>query len=259
MVWRSRDITTVYHKKYAHGYCFAVLCCGYTLTDFPISIRLTSLALWQSNDCPSASKATLMNMDKYFMLIHYERLHNHNKAKHNKTVCKFLGIYCIMVTQRASTANRDYPMVVSIVFRAWMIKCTHMTRLDVIVHPCSNDLANPPLMLTHWGRVTHICVSKLAIIGSDNGLSPGRCQAIIWTNAGILLIEPLGTNFNEILIGIQIFSFKIMRLKMSSAKWRPFCLGLNVLMHGWVIASHSLHWYNYVPISWYIRKCFSIL
>ena len=77
-----------------HCFCFAVLCCGYTLTDFPISIRLTSLSLWQSNDCPSASKATLMNMDKYFMWIHYERLHNHNKAKHNKTVCIFLGIYC---------------------------------------------------------------------------------------------------------------------------------------------------------------------
>ena len=76
-------------------FCFAVLCCGYTLTDFPISIKLTSLALWQSNDCHSASKATLMNMDKYFMWIHYERLHNHNKAKHNKTVCIFLGIYCI--------------------------------------------------------------------------------------------------------------------------------------------------------------------
>ena len=86
---------TVHPKKYAHGFCFAVLCCGYTLTDFPISIRLTSLALWQSNDCPSASKATLMNMDKYFMWIHYERLHNHNKAKHNKTVCIFLGIYCM--------------------------------------------------------------------------------------------------------------------------------------------------------------------
>ena len=85
---------TVYPKKYAHGFCFAVLCCGYTLTDIPISIRLTSLALWQSNDCPSASKATLMNMDKYFMWIYYERLHNHNKAKHNKTVCIFLGIYC---------------------------------------------------------------------------------------------------------------------------------------------------------------------
>ena len=89
--------TTVYPKKYAHGFCFAVLCCGYTLTDFPISIKLTSLALWQSNDCPSASKATLMNMDKYVMWIHYERLHNHKKAKHNKTVCIFLGLHCIRV------------------------------------------------------------------------------------------------------------------------------------------------------------------
>ena len=87
-------ISTIYPKKYAHGFCFAVLCCGYTLTDFPISSRLTSLALWQSNDCPSASKATLMNMDKYFMWIHYELLHNHKKAKHNKTVRIFLGIYC---------------------------------------------------------------------------------------------------------------------------------------------------------------------
>ena len=45
--------------------------------------------------------------------------------------------------------------------------------------------------LTHWGRVTHICVSKLTIIGSDNGLSPGLLQAIIWTNAEILFIGPL--------------------------------------------------------------------
>ena len=94
--WNHR---TVYPKKYAHGFCFAVFCCGYTLTDFPISIRLTSLALWQSSDCPSASKATLMNTDKYFIWIHYERLHNHNKAKHNKTVCIFLGIYCILIWQ----------------------------------------------------------------------------------------------------------------------------------------------------------------
>ena len=84
-------------------------------------------------------------------------------------------------------------------------------------------------MLTHWGRVTHICVSKLTIIGSDNGLSPGRRQTIIWTNDGILLIRPLGTNFSEILIAIYTFSFEKMHLKMSSGKWRPSCLGLNVL------------------------------
>ena len=87
----------------------------------------------------------------------------------------------------------------------------------------------PSLCLTHWGRVRHVCVSKLAIIGSDYGLSPDRRQAIIWTNAGLLLIGPLGTNFSKISIEILTFSFKKMHLKLSSAKRRPFCLGLNVL------------------------------
>ena len=114
-----------YPKKYAHGFCFAVLCCGYTLTDFPISIRLTSLALWQSNDCPSASKATLMNMDKYFMWIHYERLHNHNKAKHNKTVCIFLGIYCRYRKWTVKQLNVCH-MVVHTVF-SWPLRKTHNT------------------------------------------------------------------------------------------------------------------------------------
>ena len=85
------------------------------------------------------------------------------------------------------------------------------------------------LLLTHWGRVTHICVSNLTIIGSDNGLSPGRRQATIWTNAGILFIGPLGTNFSEIVIEILTFSFKKMLWKVSSGIWRPFYLGLNVL------------------------------
>ena len=84
-------------------------------------------------------------------------------------------------------------------------------------------------MLTHWGLVTHICIGNLTIIGSDNGLSPGRRQAITWTNVGILLIGPLGTNFSEMLVEIQTFSFKKIHLKMLSGKWRPFCLGLNEL------------------------------
>ena len=76
--------------------------------------------------------------------------------------------------------------------------------------------------LTHWGRVTHICVVNLTTIGSDNHLSPGRRQAIIWTNDGISLIGTLGTNFSEILIGIQTLSFKKIHLTMLSAKWHPF-------------------------------------
>ena len=85
------------------------------------------------------------------------------------------------------------------------------------------------VLLTHWGRVMHICVGKLTIIGSDNGLSHRRRHAIIWTIAGILLIRPLGKQISEILIEIYAFSFKKMHLKMSSGKWRPLCLGLNVL------------------------------
>ena len=67
------------------------------------------------------------------------------------------------------------------------------------------------------------------IISSDNCLLPGRHQAIIWTNDGLLSIGPLATNFSEISIEILTFSCKKMRLKVSSAKWRSFWLGLNVL------------------------------
>ena len=71
--------------------------------------------------------------------------------------------------------------------------------------------------LIHWGRVAHLCVENLTIIGSDDGSLPGRHQAIIWTSDGILLIRPLGTNFSEILIEILIFLFTKMRLKMPTA------------------------------------------
>ena len=95
--------------------------------------------------------------------------------------------------------------------------------------------------VTHRDQVTHRCVSKLITIGSDNGLSPGRRQAIICTNKGILLIGPLGTNFSEILIEIHTFSFQKIHLKMSSGKWWPFCLGLNVLSR-WQHNFHSKFW-----------------
>ena len=107
---------------------------------------------------------------------------------------------------------------------------------EVNFSPCNDDPVQRCIYvalvvdeLTYWGRVTQIYVSKLTIIGSDNGLSPGRRQAIIWTNAGLWVIGTLGTNFSEIFIKIHTFSFMKMHLKMSSGKWRPFCLGLNCL------------------------------
>ena len=91
--------------------------------------------------------------------------------------------------------------------------------------------------------MTHIGVGKLTIIGSDNGLSPGRRQAIIWTNARILLIGPLGTNFNGIFIGMQTFSFRKMHLKISSAKWHSYCRGLNVLRSRlWMTGKVEVTW-----------------
>ena len=80
-------------------------------------------------------------------------------------------------------------------------------------------------------------------------LSPDRRQAIIRTNAGILLIEPLWTNFSEISIEIHTFSFKEMHLKMSSGKWRPFCLGPNVLTH-WTYCSLTLSHRYVLTLQW---------
>ena len=106
-------------------------------------------------------------------------------------------------------------------FRTCINNYIHIKGWDVIPYPCHNFNGS---CLTHWGRMMHICISKLTIIGSDNGLSPDQCQAIIWTNAGILLIQTLGTNFSEILSAIHTFSFKKMHLKMAAILSRPQCV-----------------------------------
>ena len=75
-------------------------------------------------------------------------------------------------------------------------------------------------------RIDVVCILS---IGSSNVLSPCRRQFIIWTNGEILFMRPSGTEFSEISIKIQTFSLKKMYLKMSSGKYRPFCLVPNVL------------------------------
>ena len=139
-------------------------------------------------------------------------------------------------------------------------KCCNMSlRLFVIV----TWMVNQPC-LTQWGWVTHICISTLNIIGSDNGLSLGQHQDIIWTNTGILLIWTLETHLSENLIAIHAFSFKKMPLKKLSGKWQPICPGLSVLMPWlgtkqatncclkyWYVKSAMRLWstirYNYMP------------
>ena len=102
--------------------------------------------------------------------------------------------------------------------------------------------------LAHWGRMTHICVGNLATIGSENGLYPGRRQAIIYTNAKILLIGPLWTHFREILIKIRTISFKESFLsvvcEMAVILSRPQCVnvrGTKPLLNE-SISGFLMHW-----------------
>ena len=114
----------------------------------------------------------------------------------------------------------------------------------------------------------YICISKLTIISSDNGLLPHKCQTIIWTNDEILLVGPLGTNLSEILIEIQTFPFKKMHLKMSSENWQPNCLDLNVLIeHCFVVETFYVSdeilckWWNNPYPTWlpHLHHCNSMI
>ena len=108
--------------------------------------------------------------------------------------------------------------------------------------------------LTHWARVTHKCVCKLTSIGSDNGLSPDRHQAIIWTNAGVLLVGPLGTNCSAILIAIHTFSFIQENAfendvwKMASILSPPQCVKNNLALNRWQVITGT----NYESALWHI-------
>ena len=114
------------------------------------------------------------------------------------------------------------------------------------------QISRTAIKRTRWFRITplplilHIYASvNRASIGSDYGLSPMRRQAIIWNNTGLLSVEPLATNFSEILIKMQNFSSTKMHLKMSSAKWRPFCPGGDEI-NGGLIFSYRL---RFVPFT----------
>ena len=116
-------------------------------------------------------------------------------------------------------------------------------------------------MLTHWGQLTHICVRKLTIIGTDNGLSPGRRQAIIWNNAAILLIGTLSNTLQwnrcrYLYIFIQENTFEIFVWKMAAILSRPQCV--NVWSHvrspdtiivehtSWCLSfGHHIQWFNF--------------
>ena len=107
-------------------------------------------------------------------------------------------------------------------------KCLILNVLKLPIR--SLDLSRHFISVNSLGPSDAYVSGSAAIIGSNNGLSPNWRRAIIWTNVRTLLIRSLGTNLSEILIKIHIFSLKKMHLKISSGKWRPFCLGHNVLI-----------------------------
>ena len=113
-----------------------------------------------------------------------------------------LGISCldISITHMCVLAIMRYrcnciPIYICIAIM-WNFTKISVVHTCIASKLCETSCPATLLGLTHWSRVTHICVSELSIFGSDNGLSPGRRQAIIKTNAGLLLIWSLGTNFS---------------------------------------------------------------
>ena len=90
------------------------------------------------------------------------------------------------------------------------------------------------------------------LVGSDNALSPGQCQAIIWTSDGIFSIWTLGTNFSEILREIQTFSLRKVHLKMSSVKCCPFYLGLKDAFIYWGTFWNCIWLYKCFLLCWHM-------
>ena len=114
---------------------------------------------------------------------------------------------------------------------AWCRQATSHYLSQCWPRPMSPYGVTRPEWVNHWGWVTHICDSKQECHQLTLLLVACLVQAIIWTNAGLLLIEPSRINLREIPIKIKTFSCKKICLKMSSIKWLSFCPGLNVLIH----------------------------
>ena len=149
----------------------------------------------------------------------------------------FIQLICLPFGPQGTTQNEIWIriqffsnkiMYLKMVTLEWCPFCADLLMLWISLEASVCPPEMPPVVF-NVDSLTHICVSKLTIIGSENDLLPGRHQAIIWTNAGILLIWPLGINFNQILIEINTFSLEKIYLKMSSGKWHPICLSLSVL------------------------------
>ena len=100
----------------------------------------------------------------------------------------------------------------------------------IVFEPAKIHLPRWTHSVTYWDRVTHICVGNLITIGSDNGLSPGRCQVIIWTNTGIHIVYWTTRNTPQWNVNRNSYIYIQGNTFVNVCKWRQFCLGLNMLI-----------------------------
>ena len=137
---------------------------------------------------------------------------------YNKVIPLQYNLHIVILTMAHITLNVRYISnnIQQYMFGIWLIPAlsewngiigNNQLHAATAVCKLTKGMLWTQMRLTHWGGVTHMCVSKLTIIGSNNGLSPGWCQANIWPNTGILLVGYLGINFSEISSEIHTFSF----------------------------------------------------
>ena len=157
------------------------------------------------------------------MAIHWTRKELSSKWR-RKPHCWVTRDQRVSLTQHSVTDNKNKSLENA-------AKCYHQTA-EQLPGPRFNIKTVSPSL--HMLKIRRSRDSKLTIVGSDNGLSPGRRQTIIWTSERILSIRTFRTHFSEIVSEIHTFSFKKTHFKMSSGKWWPSCLGLNVLTWGFL-------------------------
>ena len=186
-------------------------------------------------------------------------------------ICMEILAWLNSIITMGGTAFIFFDLVFSQIIPTWSQIYTPMTCIIMCSCIASEPLQyqgiiwnNADFLLTHWGRATPICVGNLTFIGSDNGLSPGRCQAIIWTNAWILLTGPLWTNFSKILIKIPTFSLKKMHLKVFVCKmaailsW-PQCVNSLWISGARVWQGTGLLLAHIMAPNHYLRQCWLII
>ena len=194
-------------------------------------------------------------MDKYFMWIHYERLHNHNKAKHNKTVCIFLGIYCNSWNWIVNVTTKDKYVWYSINEWCCIIKVSKEVKFLFLLNSsniskgfvdqvyCKNvenvKMSNryscmdnlPTNLLNGWCRETHIFVSKSGILGPNNAGDNPLSEPVL----DYCHFDTFQNKFQKIFIQILHFPVYKMHSKISPTKWQPLCRGLNELKEPWLL------------------------